>query len=132
MGIFSCYDARVQLCDRSKTLEWTLDVLNYFFVATDRSFLDSGSLPNGGCETIWNNWILIKLNILIWCINLICIPTRERLSSKGIMVESILCLICSRPIKSMDHLFVGCLELLELWSRIAILWGVQIPTHLYM
>ena len=72
---------------------WSLDSANSFFVSSVRYALDSGLVPSGDRGTQWNNWVPIKLNILVWRIKLSSIPTRERLSSRGIMAPSIICLI---------------------------------------
>ena len=44
-------------------------------------------------------------------------------------VQSIMCLLCSAAVETIDHLFVGCRELLEIWSRIAIWWDVCLPNR---
>ena len=78
------------------------------------------SLFRGGPVTKWNNWVPIKLNILLWRIHNSIIPTRERLSVRGIMVYSILCPVCLSAVETIDHIFGGCSHLIEVWYRIAI------------
>ncbi|XP_023765317.1 uncharacterized protein LOC111913837 [Lactuca sativa] len=101
-------------------LGWSIDVSNTFSISSARWFLDGSMLYSGGGETRWNNWVPIKINILLWRIQLLSIPTRERLSHRGIMLDSILCPICSRSVESVDHLFTECIELMEIWPCIAI------------
>lgn len=55
------------------------------------------------------------------------ITTRERLSYMGIVTDSIMCRICSICVEAIDHLFTGCGELLDIWSRVAVWWSVQLP-----
>ena len=92
-----------------------MDLSNHFTVASARSFIDNGMLPIDG-GVYWNNWVPIKLNIFIW-----------RLRLKGclleqifLMLDSILCPFCSTSVESIDHLFLGCSELIDLWTRVAI------------
>ncbi|KAL7587905.1 hypothetical protein Lser_V15G40076 [Lactuca serriola] len=95
-----------------------------------RSYIDNGMLPTGGGETYWNNWVPIKLNIFIWRLRLNSLPTRANLSYRGILLDSILCPVCSAMIESIDHLFFGYSELIDLWNRVALWWGVHVPQHL--
>ena len=74
-----------------------------------------------------NNWVPIKLCILRWRINLLSLPTRERLSARGILIDSILCPVCGIGVETIDHIFAGCSQLKEVWCRIAIWWGVDTP-----
>lgn len=71
-----------------------LDVSDTFSISSARRFLDGGMFFLGGTKTRWNNLIPIKINILICKITLLSIPTRERLSHRGITIDSILCPIC--------------------------------------
>lgn len=109
---------------------WTIDVSSNFSVASARRFIDGILLYAGGGETRWNSWVPIKLSVLLWRIRLLSIPTRERLSYKEILLESILCPICSCRVETIEHLFSGCSKLCDIWTRIAIWWGIQIPDHM--
>lgn len=94
---------------------WILDTSYVFSVPSSHGFLDGGTLFLGGVKTLWNNLVPFKINILIWRITIFNIPTRERLSHRGIMVDFILCAVYSLFVESVDHNFVGCIELLEVW-----------------
>lgn len=89
-------------------------------------------LISGGPETRWNNWIPIKINILIWRIRLLSIPTRDLLSHRGIMVDRITYPICSHNVETIDHISAGCAPLIVLWSRIAVWWGLHVPTQFFV
>ena len=106
---------------------WLGDDSDSFSVASARLWLDSRFLFGGGPVTRWNSWIPIKLNVMLWRVCNGILPTRERLSLRGIMVDSILCPVCSVAVESIDHLFVGCSNLVELWARVAIWWGLDTP-----
>lgn len=98
-----------------------------FSISSTRVFLDSGMLFIRGMETWWNNRVPIKVNIFVWRLRLFSTPTRERLSYMGIEAEMIMCSVCSYSVKTVDHLFIGCSELIQLWIRIAIWWGLHLP-----
>ena len=42
-----------------------------------------------------------------------------------------MCRVCSEMVKTIDRLFAGCVEILDLWGRnvIWIWWSVQIHNH---
>lgn len=42
-------------------------------------------------------------------------------------MESIVCPICSLTVETIDHIFVGCVKLLDLQGRFAIWRDIQIP-----
>ncbi|KAL4560754.1 hypothetical protein LXL04_032908 [Taraxacum kok-saghyz] len=117
-----------QMAGGIKLISWILDPSDSFSVASARRWMNRATLFRGGQVTRWNNWVLIKLNILLWCINISILPTRERLSVWGILVDSIMCHVCSVAVETVDHIFGGCSLLLEVWHRIAIWWGVDPPT----
>ncbi|KAL4572841.1 hypothetical protein LXL04_019629 [Taraxacum kok-saghyz] len=88
----------VYLDIRYGRLGWIADASNCFSVASARRWLDSATLFHGGAVTMWNNWVPVKLNIIIWRIKILIVPTQERLLAQGIMVDSILC-----PISNPDE-----------------------------
>ncbi|GKE11595.1 hypothetical protein Tco_1415146 [Tanacetum coccineum] len=76
-------------------LSWTLDCSDEFPVSFARYFLDGRSLFSGGISSRWNNFVPIKLNILLWRIALARIPTRDNLVSCEIILDSNLYPVCS-------------------------------------
>lgn len=56
-------------------------------VLSTHAFLDSGMLVTGGMKTQWNNLVPVKLNILMWHINLDSILTKKRLSAVSIKLH---------------------------------------------
>lgn len=77
-----------------------LDVSNSFFLASARVYLRSGLLPSGGMETRWINWVHMKLNILLCRVWLNSIPTRERLTSRVVTMDSVMCMVGSTSMES--------------------------------
>lgn len=83
---------------------------NVFSVSSTRSIIDSSLFDASGTKPLWNNWILIMINIPIWRIRLGIIPTRDRLSFRGMELYTIMCLTFHNVMDTTDHLFVGCRE----------------------
>lgn len=88
----------------------------YFSISLARMFINGILTLNRELETP------VKMNILLWRASMNSIPTRGKLSSRGITLDSIICLICSDVVESIDHLFLGCEELAVIWSRVAVWW----------
>lgn len=113
-------------------LGWIIDTSYTLFVSFARRYMDGIMFVSGCPETRWNNWIPIKINILIWMIRLLSIPTSERLSHRDIIVDLITCLICLNSVETINYIFAGCTELIALWSYISIRWGLQILLQLFV
>lgn len=56
---------KFRLKERPDRLDWLGDVSDVFSVSFARSIIDSSTLAVTGLETRWNNWVPIKVNILI-------------------------------------------------------------------
>ncbi|GJR21791.1 reverse transcriptase domain-containing protein [Tanacetum coccineum] len=100
-------------------LRWTLDSSDEFSVSFARYFLDGRSLFSGGSSTRWNNFVAIKLNILLWRIGLTRIPTRDNLESRRIVLDSNLCPMCFTSLETIKHVFADHVELWGIWSNIS-------------
>ena len=62
---FTCLLQDFQFSPVPDRLDWAIDVSDNFSVSSARKFLDNLTLNNGGHSTHWNNWVPIKINILI-------------------------------------------------------------------
>ena len=130
-GLLGCF----LLCDVNREngrnwldkLGWHLHVSDVFSVFSVRHFLDERFLFTGGNSTRWNNYVSIKLNILLWRISLVRIPTRENLGGKGIILDSSLCPTCLDVPETIEHVFAGCKEVVDIWHLIARWWNVVVP-----
>ena len=109
-------------------LMWTLDSSDEFSVSSARYFLDGRSLFSGGSSTRWNNFVPIKLDILLWRVALPRIPTRDNLESRGIVLDSNLCPMCSSSLETTEHIFADCVELRDIWSSISRWWNIPTPS----
>ena len=108
-------------------LGWDLDASDEFSVSSMRHFLDEYFLFTGENSTRWNNYVPIKLNILLWRISLTRIPTRENLGGKGIIIDSSLCPTCLEVPETVGHVFAGCKEVVDIWDLISRWWDVVVP-----
>lgn len=118
--------------DMSNRLGWTLNMRDCLCVASTHSFLESSMLLYRGNETRWNNWFPIKLIIILEWVSLLGIRARERLSGKGILVETIMDPIYLLLVEMVDHIYGSrllfnrvfrFLTFISLWSLI--FWRVQ-------
>ena len=114
--------------ERPDRLGWDLDATDEFSVSSARCLLDERSLFTGGSSTRWNNFVPIKLNILIWRISLARVPTRVNLGSRGMVMESTLCPMCVEAPETVQHVFAGCKEIDGIWPLIARWWDVVITS----
>ncbi|GJS06427.1 RNA-directed DNA polymerase, eukaryota, reverse transcriptase zinc-binding domain protein [Tanacetum coccineum] len=113
-------------------LRWTLDSSDEFSVSPARYFLDGRSLFSGGSSTRWNNFVPIKLNILLWRIGLAGIPTRDNLVSRGIVLNTSLCPVCCTSLETVEHVFAMFLRMDALSFAVYGVpfgwWNVPIPS----
>nr|GEY27156.1 RNA-directed DNA polymerase, eukaryota [Tanacetum cinerariifolium] len=112
-------------------LQWTLDSSDEFLFFFASYFLDDRLLFSGGNSTRWNNFVPIKLNILLWRMSLARIHTRDNLLSREIVLDSSLCLVyCTslETLETVEHVFVDWVKLHGIWSNISRWWNVHIPS----
>ena len=102
----------------SDTWVWDLSSDGGFSVAETRRWIDDRVLPVGTLKTRWCILVPRKVNIFIWRLILDRLPTRERLSARGIEIESIMCLICGLTSEHLLHLFCQCQVATTIWDHI--------------
>ncbi|KAL4569199.1 hypothetical protein LXL04_024833 [Taraxacum kok-saghyz] len=83
-----------------------------------RRSIDSKVLPTRLIKTRWNKWLPSKVNIYIWRLRLGRIPTRRKLSERGIDVGSTLCPVCGTEQETIEHLFFQCNVADEVWRLV--------------
>ncbi|GJU97812.1 hypothetical protein Tco_1327083 [Tanacetum coccineum] len=79
----------VLLPNMSDRWAWTLNASGDFLVSSTRSYIDDGFLSKSDVPTRWVKMVPIKVNILVWKINLDGLPTRLNLSSRESVVGGI-------------------------------------------
>nr|GEZ89587.1 RNA-directed DNA polymerase, eukaryota [Tanacetum cinerariifolium] len=96
-------------------------------VAFIRCLIDAKTLVVDFNATRWNRCIPIKVNVFLWRLVLNKLPTRVNLDTKGIDVDSVLCLICCVNVETVNHVFFSCEMAKDFWALMAIWWELDIP-----
>ncbi|KAL4583708.1 hypothetical protein LXL04_008291 [Taraxacum kok-saghyz] len=103
----------------SDTWRWALDSSGAFTVSSLRTHIDSLMLPEVVISTRWVQFVPIKVNILVWRLGLVRLPTLDNLNCKGVDFNSMLC----RMVESIVHVFFVCNIACEVWRGIGIWIG---------
>nr|GEX38830.1 RNA-directed DNA polymerase, eukaryota [Tanacetum cinerariifolium] len=104
---------------------WTLENSGDFSVASIREKIDKKRLPIVFSKTRWVRYVPIKVNVLAWKIKIDALPTRQKISRRGIDIQSITCPVCDNGVESLDHLFFRCCLARQISRKIATWWNVQ-------
>ncbi|XP_022023714.1 uncharacterized protein LOC110923971 [Helianthus annuus] len=83
-----------------------------------------------GRAFMWNQWMPIKVNFLVWRLNLDSLPTRVSLGKRGVNVLSLSCELCQDEEDSTDHVFASCRFSQRVWEGIA-RWCKLSPLFFY-
>lgn len=76
----------------------------------------------GNWLDIWKLQVLPKIKHFLWRVLRCCLPTRERLSQKGIQWPSV-CVYCLNNIENSWHIFLNCPRARQVWEK-AGLWHI--------
>lgn len=76
-----------------------------FSVKETRVYIDHNSLLDYSLETRWSKFVPIKVNIMVWRILCIRIPTRWNLSQKGMKLNTLMCPVCLKNQKRLIMFF---------------------------
>nr|GEV18451.1 hypothetical protein [Tanacetum cinerariifolium] len=89
------------------------------FVSGDaRCLIDAKLPPSSTTPTSWDKVLPGKVNIFLWRAPLDRLPNRLNLSSRGLDIHSILCLMCTGNEESIAHAFFGYVVASGLWRMI--------------
>ena len=97
---------------------WELEPDGEFTVRSLRYHLDSQSLPSVRVASKWNNFVSIKVNIMVWRLALDRLPTRLNLERRGIYIPSVTCPVCDSDVESIEHLFLACETAFQIWKGV--------------
>ncbi|GJU84771.1 RNA-directed DNA polymerase, eukaryota [Tanacetum coccineum] len=97
----------VVLSQSSNRWVWRLDSLGNFSMKSASRFIDD-SFPPKEVPTRWVKSIPIKVNIFAWKVCLDKVPTRLKLSLRGLDIPSVICPLCSTVVESTAHLLFSC------------------------
>ena len=109
-------------CDR---WSWGLTSSGDFSVASIRKAIDDKRLPNVSSKTRWVKEVPIKVNILAWKVKMDGLPTRLKLSYRGLDINSILCPVCGIAVESSRHLFFECFLARDIFRKVCQWWDIN-------
>lgn len=84
--------------------------------AYDLQFL--GSQPSELPVLVWSVWAPPRVKVFMWLLLQHRIWTADRLQRRG-WPNDYFCPLCVRNLETVQHLFVECAEVQELWARVA-------------
>ncbi|GJV50418.1 RNA-directed DNA polymerase, eukaryota, reverse transcriptase zinc-binding domain protein, partial [Tanacetum coccineum] len=96
----------ITLFDSKDRWRWSLEGCGEFTVSS---------------KTRWIKAVPIKVNIHAWKVKLNILPTRLNISKRGMDIESILCPLCEKNVKSSSHIFFTCPISREIFRKV-LLW----------
>ncbi|CAN0920773.1 Putative ribonuclease H protein At1g65750, partial [Linum grandiflorum] len=120
--IFSCGPA---------SISWTLDSSSCFTVSSMRSALTLDKFPgvlSFPYETIWENYIPLKVQCFCWKTFQKKIATLDNLQRRGFQLAN-RCPLCQIEIETLDHLFLRCSFSSLVWGNISSRLSMYDPTH---
>ena len=116
---------QVRCTDKGDTWVWDISQDGGFMVAETRRWIDDRVLPVGMVKTRWCALVPRKVNIFVWRLLLDSLPSRERLSGRGMEIDSIMCPMCGLASEQLLHVFCRCEIATSIWEGI-FRW-LQIP-----
>lgn len=76
---------------------------------------------------LWKSTIPSKIHVFCWIFLLNCLPTKDQLQYRGIMLDSS-CLLCpfySSVFEDVSHLFCSCAFSLGIWFKVCNWLGIE-------
>ncbi|XP_076908456.1 uncharacterized protein LOC143565350 [Bidens hawaiensis] len=75
----------------------------------------------------WVSWVPIKVNVLMWRIEMERISTRLALVRRNIRIHDTLCPLCDAVTESAGHLFIDCSFAFQVWQAVWSWCSIQQP-----
>nr|GEW42683.1 RNA-directed DNA polymerase, eukaryota [Tanacetum cinerariifolium] len=114
----------------SNTCVWSLSNDDYFLVNSVRKHIDEHYLPSLFPCTRWYKMIPKKVNVFMWRMLLDRLPNRLNLSSCGLGIDLISCMVCNGNVESNDHIFFTCNTAVEIWNLVRSWIDLPLPSFL--
>nr|GEV05024.1 RNA-directed DNA polymerase, eukaryota, reverse transcriptase zinc-binding domain protein [Tanacetum cinerariifolium] len=114
----------------SDTCVWSLSNDDSFSVNLVRKHIDEHSLPSLFPCTRWYKMIPKKVNVFMWRMLLDRLPNRLNLSSRGLDIDSISCMVCNGHVESNDHIFFTCDAAVAIWNLVRSWIDLPLPSFL--
>nr|GEV53841.1 putative dual specificity protein phosphatase DSP8 [Tanacetum cinerariifolium] len=112
----------------SDSFIWNLSNDDTFSVNKVRKHIDERSLPLLSPSTCWYKMIPKKVNIFKWRMFLDRLPNHLNLSSRGLDLYSISCMVCNESFESNTHTFFTCDTASSVWRLVRSWTGFSFPT----
>ncbi|XP_076885917.1 uncharacterized protein LOC143535587 [Bidens hawaiensis] len=119
--------SKVVLSEAKDKWVWEADSGGIFSVASVKSLLNRGRNLQKNNETRWVSWVPIKVNVLMWRIEMERIPTRLALVRRNIRIQDTLCPLCDAVTESAGHLFIDCSFAFQVWQAVWSWCSIQQP-----
>ncbi|GJT98978.1 RNA-directed DNA polymerase, eukaryota, reverse transcriptase zinc-binding domain protein [Tanacetum coccineum] len=104
---------------------WSLVGSGDFSVSSVRKFIDDVLLPKTSTKTSWIKAVPIKINVHAWKVKHDYLPTRFKISCRGMEIDSILCPLCECSAESSRHLFFSCKFVSDVMRKISRWWDME-------
>nr|GEU58310.1 RNA-directed DNA polymerase, eukaryota [Tanacetum cinerariifolium] len=103
---------------KSDTCVWSLSNDDSFSVNSVMKHIDEHSIPSLFQCIRWYKMIPKKVNVFTWRMLLDRLPNRLNLSSRGLDIDSISCMVCNGHVESNDHIFFTCDTAVAIWNLV--------------
>nr|GEW80080.1 RNA-directed DNA polymerase, eukaryota [Tanacetum cinerariifolium] len=114
----------------SDTCIWSLSNDDSFLVNSVRKHIDEHSLPSLFPCTQWYKMIPKKVIVFMWRMLLDRLPNRLNLSSYGLDIDLISCMVCNGHVESNDHIFFTCDMAVAIWNLVRSWIDLPLPIFL--
>ncbi|XP_071687641.1 uncharacterized protein [Rutidosis leptorrhynchoides] len=94
--------------DDNDAWEWSICDDGYYKVNQTRSFIDNSYLHDAKINTRWCKLIPRKVNIFAWRVMLNRLPTHLNLSTMGMVLDHLSCVLCGCHSESISHVLFEC------------------------
>lgn len=106
----------IQLSKELNVWWWTSEGIDSFTMKQTRNVISNLSLPDKNLEMRWNQYMLCKVNILVWHA-LWLFADWWNSSQKGVDLDLLLYPLCSKRPKEFDHIMWSCEVSSIVWKK---------------
>nr|GEY14903.1 RNA-directed DNA polymerase, eukaryota [Tanacetum cinerariifolium] len=114
----------------SDTCVWSISNDDSFSGNSVRKHIDEHSLPSLFSCTRWYKMIPKKVIVFMWRMLLNRLPNRLNMSSHGLDIDSISCMVCNGHVESNDYIFFTCDTAVAIWNLVRSWIDLPLPRFL--
>lgn len=115
---------QVRLRTGPDTWRWLGIRSESFSVAAVKRIIIQEAVTNREVVFKWVKWVPSKCNIFMWRAILDCLPTKEALQRRNIMVDDQVCSFCGELEETVDHIFTECRLAGGVWQALSNWWHI--------